>query len=259
MKTQCIHFTWLWSPHPLPYLYLKNKAPAVMFLGLLDSILTRETHPWWLCIKVTQYHKNLKVWGLGAEAWQWRFEFTVLWSARREIMTVSCRAPPWSLSCLQHIQTTGIRLAIGVFRTSQTVSLYMESGEPSLSVRRNLLLHSYAAKLATQPNHTSLDAVFHLTYSNNSLARASRTSFSNSIHTCCISFMLDSHLFRPSKSYDQPATFAPLFFSHTHVRACTRKRKNICPHVSPAFCLNLVWPPRLCCSLHEQVLISWFN
>lgn len=39
-----------------------------------------------------------------------------------------------------------------------------KSGKPPLSLRRNLLLCSYVAKLATQPHHSSHDAVFSPTF-----------------------------------------------------------------------------------------------
>jgi hypothetical protein len=44
---------------------------------------------------------------------------------------------------------TGIHLATGPFRNSHLESLYVESGEPLLSVCRNLLIHNYAVKSAT--------------------------------------------------------------------------------------------------------------
>jgi hypothetical protein len=59
------------------------------------------------------------------------------------------------------VRNTGICLATGAFHTSQIDHLYVESGEPSFSLRRNLLLCSYTAKLATQPNCPSYSPIFH--------------------------------------------------------------------------------------------------
>jgi hypothetical protein len=61
---------------------------------------------------------------------------------------------------IEPVHNMGIRLATGAFRTSRLESLYAESGEPPLSLRRNLLLCGYAAKLATQPRHSAYDAIF---------------------------------------------------------------------------------------------------
>jgi ribonuclease HI len=60
----------------------------------------------------------------------------------------------------------GIRLATGAFRTSRLESLYAESGVPPLSLRMNLLLCGYAAKLATQPHHPAYGAIFRPAFCN---------------------------------------------------------------------------------------------
>jgi hypothetical protein len=132
-----------------------------------------------------------------------------------EIMVVSCTAPPQSLrSVLDPVHNTGIHLATGAFHTSQIESLYVESGEPSLSLRRNLLLCSHTTKLATQPNRPSYGAIFHLataadmTYMMPLLWCVLQETPSAPQYTwCCKMLPLDSCLSHPGKSYDQAAVF----------------------------------------------------
>jgi hypothetical protein len=64
------------------------------------------------------------------------------------------------LCIIDPVNNTGLRLATGAFRTGHLESLYAESGEPPLTVRRNLLLYNYVARLTTQPAHTTHRAVF---------------------------------------------------------------------------------------------------
>jgi hypothetical protein len=51
------------------------------------------------------------------------------------------------------VHNAGIRPATGAFHSSRVESLYVESAKPPLSVRRDLLLCSYVARLATQFAH----------------------------------------------------------------------------------------------------------
>jgi hypothetical protein len=67
-------------------------------------------------------------------------------------------------STIDPVHNTGIHLTTGAFCTSWIESLYVESGEPSLSLKN--LLCSYAAKLEIQPDHPSYGAAFHPAYSN---------------------------------------------------------------------------------------------
>lgn len=54
------------------------------------------------------------------------------------------------LSAINPVHNTEIRLATGAFRTSRLQSLHEESGEPPLTVLRNLFCN-YVSRLATQP------------------------------------------------------------------------------------------------------------
>ena len=51
------------------------------------------------------------------------------------------------------IHNEGLRLALGAFRTSPVVSLYVEADEPSLYLRREKLSLQYAIRLAA--NHSN--------------------------------------------------------------------------------------------------------
>jgi hypothetical protein len=65
------------------------------------------------------------------------------------------------LSIKEAAQNAGLCLATGAFRSSRLEILQVESGEPPLLVRRNLLLCNYVARLAMQPVRPSYRAVFH--------------------------------------------------------------------------------------------------
>lgn len=56
-------------------------------------------------------------------------------------------ATKFKLSIIDSVHNKGIRLATGAFRTSRLRSLFVESGEPPLSLCRNFLLCVYAVKL----------------------------------------------------------------------------------------------------------------
>ena len=62
------------------------------------------------------------------------------------------------------IHHRGIRLALGAFRTSPVESLYAESNEPSLYIRREKLSLQYVTKLAAYPRNSAYDCVFNPKY-----------------------------------------------------------------------------------------------
>jgi hypothetical protein len=59
------------------------------------------------------------------------------------------------------VYNTGVCLATGAFRTIRFDSLYVGSGEYSLSLGRNLLLCNYAPTLAIKSYHLPCGVVFH--------------------------------------------------------------------------------------------------
>ena len=62
------------------------------------------------------------------------------------------------------IHHQGLRLALGAFRTSPIESLYAESNEPSLYVRRQKLSLQYTTKLAANPKNPAYNSVFNPKY-----------------------------------------------------------------------------------------------
>ena len=62
------------------------------------------------------------------------------------------------------IHHQGLRLALGAFRTSPIESLYTESNEPSLYIRREKLSLQYVTKLAANPRNSAYDCVFNPKY-----------------------------------------------------------------------------------------------
>ena len=68
------------------------------------------------------------------------------------------------LKCLDSIHHQGLRLALGAFRTSPIQSLYTESNEPSVFVRREKLSLQYTTKLAANPRNPAYNCVFNPKY-----------------------------------------------------------------------------------------------
>ena len=61
---------------------------------------------------------------------------------------------------LDPIHNQGLRLALGVFRTSPVASLYVEADEPSLYSRREKLSLQYAIRLAANPSNPAHEVKF---------------------------------------------------------------------------------------------------
>ena len=68
------------------------------------------------------------------------------------------------LKSLDTIHHQGLRLALGAFHTSPIESLYAESNEPSLYIRREKLSLQYVTKLAANPQNSAYDCVFNPKY-----------------------------------------------------------------------------------------------
>ena len=68
------------------------------------------------------------------------------------------------LKCLDTIHHQGLRLALGAFRTFNIESLYAESNEPFLYVRREKLSLQYTTKLAANPMNPAYCCVFNPKY-----------------------------------------------------------------------------------------------
>ncbi|KAI5708610.1 hypothetical protein M8J77_003539 [Diaphorina citri] len=66
------------------------------------------------------------------------------------------------LKKLNVVHHTALRMVSGAFRTSPIVSLLAECGQPSLQVRRNILLSNYVYKVASNPDHPVYTLFFNL-------------------------------------------------------------------------------------------------
>ena len=67
------------------------------------------------------------------------------------------------LKCLDTIHR-GLRIALGAFRTSPAESLYADSNEPALYIRREKLSLQHTTKLATTPQNPAYSCVFNPKY-----------------------------------------------------------------------------------------------
>ena len=54
----------------------------------------------------------------------------------------------------------GLRLALGAFRTSPIASLYVESDEPSLTIRIEKFSLQYAIRIAENPANSAHEVTF---------------------------------------------------------------------------------------------------
>ena len=68
------------------------------------------------------------------------------------------------LQMLDTIHHQGLRLALGAFRTSPVESLYVEAGEPSLSLRRKKLALQYAIRISANRKNPTRNVVFKPSY-----------------------------------------------------------------------------------------------
>ena len=68
------------------------------------------------------------------------------------------------LKCLDTIHHQGLRLTLGAFRTSPTESLYADSNEPCLYIRREKLSLQYTTKLAATPQNPTYNCIFNPKY-----------------------------------------------------------------------------------------------
>ena len=104
--------------------------------------------------------------------WFWGGDRTVLLNLYRSLIRskldygsiVYGSARKSYLKSLDTIHHQGLRLALGAFRTSPIESLYAESNEPSLYIRREKLSLQYVTKLAANPRNSAYDCVFNPKY-----------------------------------------------------------------------------------------------
>lgn len=169
IKTQCVHFCQLRGLHPDPNLTIYGSqipvVEEVKFLGLIfDKKLTFIPHINYLRTKCLKALNILKV----LSNTNWGSDCPVLINLYRSLIRskldygsiVYGSARKSYLKKLDTIHHQGLRLALGAFRTSPVESLYAETNEPSLYIRREKLSLQYTTKLAANPKNPAFNCVF---------------------------------------------------------------------------------------------------
>ena len=172
-KTQCVLFCQIRQLHLDPHLTIYGSSIPVVseakFLGLLfDNKLSFIPHIKALKAKCLKALDILKVLSNS----DWEGERHVLLNLYRSLIRskldfgsiIYGSARKSYLKSLDTIHHRGLRLALGAFRTSPVESLYAESNEPSLYIRREKLSLQYVTKLAANPRYSAYDSVFHPKY-----------------------------------------------------------------------------------------------
>ena len=165
-KIQCVHFCQILQLQLDPHLTIYGSPIPVVskakFLGLLfDNKLSFISH-----IKALKA-KCLKALDKVLSSSDWGEDHTVLLNLYRSLIRskldygsiVYGSARKSYLKSLDIINHQGLRLALGAFRTSPGESLYAESNEPSLYIRREKLSLQYVIKLAANPRNSAYDCV----------------------------------------------------------------------------------------------------
>jgi ribonuclease HI len=168
-KTVCMDFCSLRGLHPPPALLLEGQAVPVVqetkFLGVLfDRKLSFKSHIHQLKANCTKKMNLLKVvsrFGWGADKDTLLKLYRAIIRSKLDYASIIYgSARPSYLKVLNTVHHQGLRLALGAFRTSPVPSLYAESGEPPLSIRREKLALQYAAKLRSQPANPAHSSTF---------------------------------------------------------------------------------------------------
>lgn len=172
-KTKGLHFCQLRTMHPEPVLYLDGRqldfVQEVKFLGLtLDKKLTFIPHLKDLklkCLKLLDLLKVLANTRWGADFPSLLRVYRALIRSRMDYGSIVYGATRKSyLKALNTVHLQGIRLALGAFRTSPALSLYVEACEPSLDDRRLILALQYVIKLKANSRNAAYASVFSPSY-----------------------------------------------------------------------------------------------
>nr|CAH7742070.1 unnamed protein product [Callosobruchus chinensis] len=184
-KTKCLHFCRLRSPHNEPKLKLDNQEIEIKetakFLGLTwDKKLNWHEHIKNITKKCNKALNKMRVlanvnWGSDRETLLKIYKSLVLSKMDYGSIFYSS-ARKSQLKLLDTIQASGLRLALGAFRTSPIAALCSEAGIPPLKYRRQELLLRYHSKLWAQPDHPNYGAFFDendddVLYSRNTITR----------------------------------------------------------------------------------------
>lgn len=167
-KSKCLLFS-KQADEENPILSLHNKniryEPNIKFLGMtFDQKLTWGAHIKNLkqtCQNGINLLKTLANQNWGADRTTLLHIYRALIRSRIDYgAIVYASASKSLLKTIDSIHNTAIRIALGAYRTSPTESLYCESGEPPLVLRRQYLSLSYASAVSANPHNVTYDNVF---------------------------------------------------------------------------------------------------
>ncbi|XP_034944142.1 uncharacterized protein [Chelonus insularis] len=143
-------------------LYLGNKelhqSKEIRILGLhIDSKLSWKGHIKKTLVQCTQRINALKA----LSSINWRASKDILMNTYRAIIrskldygtTIYGSANKSALKCLDSVQSTGVRLAIGAFRSSPVSSILVEGHEPPMDLRRVALELKFTASSTSLINN----------------------------------------------------------------------------------------------------------
>ena len=171
-KTVAVHFNRKRGMQQEPSLLLQNQPIQFkehkQFLGLtLDKKLKFDKHISYLKEDCT---RRLNILRCIAHS-NWGADRTTMLRIYRAMIrskldygcTIYSSAKPYILERLDPVHNAAIRLSIGAFRSSPVLSLYAESGEPPLRLRRMQLMLQQYARMQQLPGsgvHSSLDPLY---------------------------------------------------------------------------------------------------
>ena len=167
-KTVSMHF-WKGSANYTPNVYLGrtrvNNVTETRFLGLIfDKRLTFRSHIEDLrtrCLKTLNVLRVVSHTDWGADLKVLLRLYQALVRSKLDYGSIvygsACKS---NLKKLDTVHNSGLRIALGAFRTSPIPSLHTEAGETSLELRRLKLTLNYVLKLKSDPTNPAYDSVF---------------------------------------------------------------------------------------------------
>ena len=174
-KTECIHFHRKRSQVLAPTLILNGQnmkvSRQVKFLGVIfDDKLSFLPHIKYLRKSCQSGLNVLKV----ISHTEWGADRNTLLRLYRALVrskldygsVVYGSARKSYLQALNPIHNQGLRIALGAFRTSPVESLYAESNEPPLKLRRLKLSMNYYLKLRANPGNPTFEIISNTPYTN---------------------------------------------------------------------------------------------
>ena len=174
-KTECIHFHRKHNQFLDPVINLYGEpikvSKQVKFLGLIfDSKLSFLPHIKYLknsCQKGLNVLKVISHTDWGADRKTLLLLYRSLVRSKLDYGSIVYGSARKSyLKALDPIHHQGLRISLGAFRTSPKESLYAESGEPPLELRRLRLSMNYFLKIKASPDNPAYDCVVNPLFEN---------------------------------------------------------------------------------------------